>query len=542
VGELKNDGWYGTDTIQGLGLVDAFVVKFDSVGDFQWGKAWGGSLNDQANGVDVDADGNIWVGGGFMGSGDFGGQALVSAGNVDGFIAKADANGNVLFARQIAGGSFAEVVRLKVSADGDCYFTGNFAGSITVGSQVLTAVDTLDVFYGKMDGAGNILWARQAGGMDMDFVQDLEVDAEENIYLGGFFYGDLVWQGDTIVSQAFDDLYFAKTDSNGTLILLEASHDPSSRDIFGLAVDPAQNILVTGIFSDTMTLGSPTHQSTLGTFDIFIAKYATRNAEVVLLDVLGTPYCSSDQFQVSFQAWGSFDSSNVFYLELSDSGGSFASPLVIGSVNGMFGGIISGTIPPGILQGGGYRMRIRSSAPATLSPDNGYDIPLYPTTAIPVAIGGDTVICDGNPVTLWVDPGFSQVLWSTGDSTDTIVVSQLGPVWVEATDSNGCSNRAEVMVVPCVGVDPARASGSLRIYPHPVGDAGRFQILAEGLVPGMYRMAVMDGHGREVLAREVRIGSTVVAIGVELPALPAGVYHLRIAGSSGIAQLRFVRQ
>jgi hypothetical protein len=542
VGELKNDGWYGTDTIQGRGAVDAFVVKFDSVGDFQWGQAWGGSMNDQANGVDVDANGNIWVGGSFQGNGDFGGQPLVSAGNSDAFIAKVGPAGNVLFARQISGSSFAEVVRLKVSADGDCYFTGNFAGSITVGSQSLTAVDTLDVFYGKMDAAGNVLWARQAGGMDMNFVQDLDVDGEENLYLGGFFFGDMAWQGDTIVSQAFDDLFFAKTDSNGTLTLLKASHDPGSRDVFGIAVDPAQNILLTGIFSDTMTLGSPTYNSTLGTFDIFIAKYATRSPEIALLDIVGTPYCSSDQFQVTFQAWGSFDSTNVFHLELSDSGGNFAGAQVIGSLIGMFGGTISGTIPPGILQGTGYRMRIRSSSPVQTSPDNGYDIPLYPTTAIPVAIGGDTVLCNGNPVTLWVDPGFIQLVWSTGDSTDTIVVAQAGPVWVEATDSNGCSNRAEVTVVPCVGMETAATGVQLRIHPQPVGVNGAFRVMAQGLVPGAYRVAVVDGHGRVVHVRDARVGSAISWIQMEIPGLAAGIYHLHIAGPGGAGHLRFVRQ
>lgn len=537
VGVIKNDGWYGTDTLQGVGGEDAFVAKFDSIGNYQWGRVLGGVLDDQANAADVGPDGNVWVGGRFKGAASFGGIPLTATGNSDGFVAKLDPNGNVLFARQISGPSHCEVVRLKVSADGDCYFAGNFAGTLTVGSTTLLCNDTLDIFYGKMDAAGNFLWARRAGGFDMSFVQDIEIDSEENLYLGGYFFGGFSWQGDTATSQMWDDMYFAKTDSNGILDFIEFSGDLGSRDVFGLAVDPAQNVVLTGIFSDTMTLGGTTHNSTLHTTDIFVAKYATRAQEVALVEVSGSPYCSSDQFDVTFDAFGNFDSANVFLLELSDGMGSFVSPTVIGSLAGSYGGTITGTIPTGIAQGTQYRVRVRATMPSIFSADNGQDIVLDPSTAVPVAISGDTVLCNGLPVILSVDPGLSQQIWSTGDTSATIMLYLPGLIWVEGTDSNGCSNRDEVTVTLCVGIDEPQNQPQIEIFPNP--NAGLFRLRAVDLQPGVYQLSIFDSQGRCLLESPHLHRGGVSIANLDLTGAASGIYFARLTGDNGHCSLRF---
>ncbi len=540
VGLMKNDGWYGLDTIEGIGAEDAFISKFDSTGNYLWGKAFGGSLDDQAYGVDVGPDGHIWVGGSFHGTADFGGLPLTASGNADGFITKIDSNGNVVFARQIQGPSFAEVIRLKVSADGDCYFAGNFSGTITVGTQTLVCNDTTDIFYGKMDAAGNFLWAKRAGGFDQSKVQDIEIDSEENVYLGGYFFGGFSWQGDSATSQMWDDMYFGKADSNGVLDFVEFSGDLASRDVFGIAVDPAQNILLTGIFSDTLTFGGTTHSSTLGTTDIFVAKYASRVQEMAIVSLTGTPFCSADQFVVSFHAWGNFDSTNVFYLELSDANGSFANPDVVGSLAGSYGGSITGTVPNGIVQGSQYRVRIRATAPALVSPDNGQDFALYPSTAVPVDISGDTVLCNGQPVTLSIDPWLSHQIWSTGDTSAAITVSVPGVVWVEATDTNGCSNRDEVLVTLCVGLQEAQTGPRIQVFPNP--SAGLFQIKVEGLLPGNYQLAIFDSQGRQVLVRQQLVRGGISLIPVDLAGAAAGIYFAKLTGSDSQCGLRFELQ
>ncbi len=540
VGQLKTKGWYGSDTLEGHGNTDGFIVKFDSLGNYLWGKTLGGNFDDFANSVDVDAQGNLWVGGSFKGLAHFGGISLVGTGGSDAFIAKLDPNGSVLFVNAYTGPSDAEIIELQVSDDGDCYFTGDFAGSLNFPSQSFTAVDTLDIFYGKVKGTGTFAWARQAGGMDLDIPQDLELDTEENIYLGGFFFGDLQWQSASGVSAGYDDMFFAKTDSNGVLGFLEIAHDQYSRDVFGVGVDAAQNMIVTGSFSDTMTLGATLLSSSGFNTDIFVAKYATRVQQLAILEVNGTPYCVNDQFAVTFQAWGYFDAGNVFYLELSDAAGSFASPQIVGSLSSSLGGTVLGTIPPGIVQGTQYRFRIRGSLPAILSPDNGQDITLDPNTSIPVQIMGDTLLCSGLPVVLSVAAGFDHQFWSTGDSGTTIIVFQAGPIWVEATDSNGCTNTDEVLVINCVGRLDAQLPAMVKLLPNPA--RGEVQLQFDGALAGTYLVDIWDAQGMKSLAASFTLLGSKVVVPLNVSHLSPGIYLVMLSKGELQSRLRLVIQ
>jgi hypothetical protein len=367
----------------------------------------------------------------------------------------------------------------------------------------------------------------------------LDLDAEENLYLGGGFFGTLDWQGNSHVSAGFDDLFFAKTDSNGVLDFLEVSADIYSRGVYGVGVDPAQNMIVTGSFSDTLVMGATTlaGPDNFNT-EIFVAKYATRMQELAILSVIGTPYCISDQFEVPFAAWGDFGAGNVFSLELSDANGNFASPTVIGSVTGAFGDTIVGTIPPGIVAGTQYRMRILASVPATYSPDNGFDITLDPNTSIPVQILGDTVLCNGQPVFLSLASGFVQQVWSTGDTGVSITVNQPGVIWVEATDSNGCTNRDEVEVTTCVSGTEPLLSESIRLVPNPASGVVRLHF--QGVRPGAYQLAVHDALGRQCQRAALSVGSPQAVLPLSLAGLAPGIYSVHVYNADAHCQLRLV--
>jgi len=57
-------------------------------------------------------------------------------------------------------------------------------------------------------------------------------------------------------------------------------------------------------------------------------------------------------------------------------------------------------------------------------------------------IGADLTICPGNSVTLDAGPDRLSYLWSTGETTQTIVVSNPGTYWVEVDDED-CANLAD---------------------------------------------------------------------------------------------------
>ncbi|AEI51888.1 GEVED domain-containing protein [Runella slithyformis] len=75
--------------------------------------------------------------------------------------------------------------------------------------------------------------------------------------------------------------------------------------------------------------------------------------------------CLGQALTIPFTALGTFTGSNVFTAELSNSTGSFASPLPIGTVAGTVATPIAATVPANISPGNGYKIRVTSNSPAT---------------------------------------------------------------------------------------------------------------------------------------------------------------------------------
>ena len=68
------------------GAFDAFVAKLDADGTTLWGKRFGGTGNDGATGVGIDALDRIYVSGSFAGVADFDGETPTAAGATDVFV------------------------------------------------------------------------------------------------------------------------------------------------------------------------------------------------------------------------------------------------------------------------------------------------------------------------------------------------------------------------------------------------------------------------------------------------------------------------
>lgn len=102
-GYLSADLIFENDTLKPQ-QSDILVCKFKPDGKKAWVKKIGGTDNDVATSIRVDAQGNSYIGGYFYSKGiDFGPIHLNSYGDADAFIAKLDTDGNFMWVKQIGG-------------------------------------------------------------------------------------------------------------------------------------------------------------------------------------------------------------------------------------------------------------------------------------------------------------------------------------------------------------------------------------------------------------------------------------------------------
>lgn len=90
--------------------------------------------------------------------------------------------------------------------------------------------------------------------------------------------------------------------------------------------------------------------------------------------------CPGSSFAVSYDVVGTPYAENNFAVQMSNSSGSFLSPVTIGSVKSTAAGTITVTIPANTTAGERYRLRVVSDSPHITGADNGADLTINPLT------------------------------------------------------------------------------------------------------------------------------------------------------------------
>ncbi|MDC0666250.1 SBBP repeat-containing protein [Nannocystis radixulma] len=147
---------------------DAFLAKFDPDGDLVWATYFGGSDgNTSSRDCAIDGDGNVYIIGSTEASV---GIANVGwdnsfAGDQDGFLAKFDPDGDILWATYFGGAEGESVQSVAIDSDGNAYICGwtESAGLATDGAHD-EIIDDADAFVAKFDDEGLLDWATYFGG------------------------------------------------------------------------------------------------------------------------------------------------------------------------------------------------------------------------------------------------------------------------------------------------------------------------------------------------------------------------------------------
>jgi len=287
------DPGIGTAYLSSDGMIDIFIAKYDSSGNYIWAKRIGGTSDDIAIRIKIDHSGNIYISGWFQSTNvdfDPGGDTAIlsSAGSTDIFFAKYDKDGNYVWAKRIGTSLGDGCHDIDVDYLGNVYITGYFYGTNTdfdpgPGTELLSSVgNSGDVFFTKYDSSGNYLWAKSVGGSSYEVGNGITADDWGNVYLTGPFSGTNVdfdpGPGTAYLSSAGGyDIFFAKYDSSGNYLWAKGVGGTGD-DIGGdIVVDSLGDIYIPCFFHGTNVDFDPgagsAYLSSAGGFDIGLAKY-----------------------------------------------------------------------------------------------------------------------------------------------------------------------------------------------------------------------------------------------------------------------------
>jgi hypothetical protein len=294
---------------------DAAIIKYAANGSELWRRQFGSSRWDTIFDLKTDAQGNLYAAGVTYGN-----LAATKSGDVsDVFLAKYDSNGNQLWIRQFgeAGTNFINsTFSLDVDASGTAYLSGltarptqtnplpidNFwvtrydtngnrqwftefgtpdfdepyATAVSVDGSIYSAGWTFGSFGGpnqgvydgaiaKLNPQGQVLWRRNFGTNDYEWIWGADTDSQGNLYISGWTLGSLA--GNTNAGNA--DAFLAKYDANGTVQWIRQFGTAGDDQGFRMAIDANDNIFVTG-YSDGALGGA-----SAGDYDSWVARYDT---------------------------------------------------------------------------------------------------------------------------------------------------------------------------------------------------------------------------------------------------------------------------
>ena len=273
----------GGDPQTSNGSEDSFLSKFNSNGVWQWSKTWGGTTIDTVNDVANDSTGNVYAVGHFNGTPDFdpdGGAPQTSHGGIDAFMTKFDSSGNWQWAKIWGGLDYVNCKIITIDDADNVYVGGNYQGTSDfnpLGGGTYSSHGGTDPYLSKFGLSGNWLFTASWGGPDTVHADAIAVDPAGSIYVGGYYRNTCDFNpagGGTQTSNGEQDAYVNKFDSGGAWISVKTWGGPEWDAISALSADYAGHIYIVDYFEEVVDFnpdGGDWHVSN-GLTDAYLSK------------------------------------------------------------------------------------------------------------------------------------------------------------------------------------------------------------------------------------------------------------------------------
>jgi hypothetical protein len=234
---------------------------------YLWSHRYVQTDDQYVNKIAVDVAGNVIMCGDFYTALKLG-TTYPSAGFEDGFVAKFDPNGNLLWVHQLG----------DVRPDRAWDVTTDLVGNVIVVGHMSAGMNDQDAIIAKYAPDGTEKWFKRFGAGDMHYQTaiSVSVNLSKEIFVAGEFDGAFSLGGATLQPTGGVTFFLAKFDQNGNHLWSKAllTRTPYAYNLSGLATGSDGQTTFTGVLLDSLDLGNGVLTSA-GSYDIFLGRFDT---------------------------------------------------------------------------------------------------------------------------------------------------------------------------------------------------------------------------------------------------------------------------
>lgn len=530
---------------------------------------FGGTQSDEIKSVVVDENRNTYVLGNTYSADLPVTPGLINdsySGSYDGFVAKFDSCGTLVWSTYTGGPNFDSGEKMILTTDGNlvfCGYTSSLGTFTTSGCFQSTHNGGYDCFITRIDPSGHLIWSTLFGKSGGDFAYDIAVDMKNNIIVGGTTTSTGLY---TVPGTSFQvnlkgntDAFITRFSPAGVLRWSTYYGGNNSEDIHVVITDNNCNVIGTGgSFSTNLNTSIGAHQPlNEGGVDGYVIKLDSNGARVFssyiggsdIDDVWGAA-CDADRniylaghtnsidFDTTTAAYQTVNKglSDLHLTKWSPTGTLLQATLYGGSLNEHLGRMILS---------GPYELTLAGKTEST-------DIALSGSSTQPV-IGGsyDVLLAKFNTSSL-------RPVWSTyyGGSTDEEVFDianyhdrfvtfagssnsldfpvSAAPYQAVLNNSvDGFLTKLDVGNLVPTGLSEDLAIQGLEAFPNPFSNIIRINSPEKDLL----KISMYDVNGHDLYA-DVKTGNMAV---LHTSALPSGIYLLIVTTSKGTRSFKMIR-